>query len=244
METREFEGKNEQEAIEKAIAVLGLNRDEIDVEVIEDVKPGFLFRGGKVKIRVHLESNEEEQDEMDVGDDMQGDVLQGDDLQGDVLQGDALEEEIAGFLNGLIERMGLNCSVKVSDREGSKLKLDIQTDDSGILIGKKGRTLEAVQLIVNIFAGRRGDGTRKVIIDTENYRGRREQKLIQYALGIAEDVRRTGSSRLLDAMNPFERRLIHTALNDVDDIETESEGEGLYKRINVMYTGQKRLNRK
>ena len=134
--------------------------------------------------------------------------------------------------------------MKVSGREGLKLSLEVQTADSGILIGKKGKTLEAIQLIVNIFAGRRGDGTRRVLIDTENYRERREQKLIQFALNVSEEVRRTGNSRLLDALNPFERRIIHITLNEIDDIETISEGEGLYKRIKISYTGQKRFNRK
>ena len=123
--------------------------------------------------------------------------------------------------------------IKISFREEKKIGLDIETGDSAILIGKRGQTLEALQLITNIAAGRMDNGNVRVIIDTQNYRSRRERNLVRFAEQSAEQVRRTGVPKLLEAMNPFERRLIHTALRNVAGIETASEGDGLYKKIKI-----------
>jgi spoIIIJ-associated protein len=141
------------------------------------------------------------------------------------------------YLQGLVERMGIPGRVGVGFREERKLGLNIDTPDSGILIGKKGQTLEALQVIANIAASRMKEGAERIIVDTQNYRSRREQSLIRMARQTAQQVRRTRQSRLLEAMNPFERRLVHTALAEEGDIETASEGEGLYKRIRVLYRG-------
>ena len=222
MNVKEFEGKNEQEAINKAIESLGLSRDDIDVEVVEEKKAGFLFGGGKVKIRVYLDEEKKRS-------------------KASVQPESEFEKDIIAFLSGLIEKIGLSAEIRISYREERKLGLDIETAESGILIGKRGQTLEALQLITNIVAGRLENWSVRIIIDTQNYRIRRERTIIGFALQAAEHVRRTGGSRLLEAMNPFERRLIHTALGKEDDIETMSEGDGLYKRIRINYRGPDRV---
>ncbi len=225
METMEFEGRSEQEAIDKAIAALGLNRDEIDVEIVESKKGSFLFGGGRVKIRVHVEEEAVEGKAARPATSPQAQ--------------DEFERKVIEFLSGLVTRIGLTGAVHVAFREENKLGLDIETEDSGLLIGKRGSTLEALQLITNIVAGRFAPGNRRVIIDTKDYRNRREKSLIRNAKAVADQVRRTGESRLLEAMNPFERRLVHTALSGSRDIETSSEGEGLYKRIRIQYRGNR-----
>ena len=91
---------------------------------------------------------------------------------------------------------------------------------------------------MNVYAGNLADEDQKslkVVLDSENYRNRREDHLVRLAIKTAQQVRRTRTSRLLEPMNPFERRLIHTALGDMDDIHTESEGEGLIKQVRVSY---------
>lgn len=115
--------------------------------------------------------------------------------------------------------------------------MGIESEHSNILIGKKGKNLDALQLIINVYAGRLGC-ERRVILDSENYRIRREENLVKLARKTAEQVRKTRSSRLLEPMNPFERRLIHTALNDMKDIDTKSEGDGLFKQVRIIYRGQ------
>ncbi len=120
-------------------------------------------------------------------------------------------------------------------REDGRLGVNIESDGSGILIGKQGKTLEALQFIVNLAAGRMGGDSTRIVLDTQDYRSRRERSLIRMANHVAEQVRKSRSSRLLEPLNPFERRLIHTSLARYGDIETVSEGDGLYKRIRVIW---------
>ena len=91
--------------------------------------------------------------------------------------------------------------------------------------------------MANVYAGDLGREDRRIILDTENYRVRREETLVHIAYNTADKVRTSKKSILLEPMNPFERRLIHTTLNDIPDVETISEGEGLYKQVRVIYKG-------
>jgi spoIIIJ-associated protein len=328
MNVHEFEGKNEEEAISKAIEALGLDREEIDVEIVEAKKSAFLFGGGKVRIRVHLDeersapwsvqpqggprSREEEPEEpwqpeidQEVDSDRQPSDYRHPDAwerpagrsqrphrgqggqggrtagqrsrrgshksgsrrssasgpgrrpadpfdQGQFGPADVqarrsvslepeseFERKILEFLRGLFEHVGITAQTRIVFREDKKLGLDIDTPDSGILIGKRGQTLEAIQTVANVVASRLKNGNLRVIVDSQNYRLRRERSLIRMAQQTADEVRRTRQSRLLEAMNPFERRLIHTTLSEEADIETLSEGEGLYKRVRILYRGPK-----
>ena len=225
MVVKEFEGKNEKEAIDKAIEELGLDRNEIDFEIVEAKRPGILFRGGKVKIRVHMseEADGAEGDESSLG--------------GPAIPQGEFEEKIIEFTRELLSRMGFLAEIAVSFREHKRLGLDIESDSSGILIGKQGKTLEALQFIVNLAAGRMGGNSTRVVLDTQDYRSRRERSLVRMANQVAEQVRRGRDSQLLEPLNPFERRLIHTSLARYGDIETISEGDGLYKRIRVIWRG-------
>jgi len=119
------------------------------------------------------------------------------------------------------------------DDNEAQLGLNIESDSSSILIGRKGKNLDAIQLLTNVYVGRL-DQDQKVIIDSENYRLRHEERIIRMAYKTAEQVKYTGKSKLLEPMNPFERRLIHTALNDFEGIETKSEGDSLYKQIRIL----------
>jgi len=147
------------------------------------------------------------------------------------------EKQLIGFLEGLIERMGYYGKVMVLFREEHKIGLKIDSEYSSILIGKKGKNLDALQLLANIYAGRKGREDMRVILDSENYRIRREESLVRLAYTVADRVRENRGSVLLEPMNPFDRRLIHTTLNDIADVETKSEGEGLYKQVRVFYRG-------
>lgn len=149
------------------------------------------------------------------------------------------EEKMIEFTAGLIERMGYPGKVIILFRENHKLGLRVDSDYSSILIGKKGKNLDALQLLLNIYAGRLGREDIRVILDTENYRIRREESLVRLAYNVAEKVRETRGSILLEPMNPFDRWLIHTTLNDIGDVETKSEGDGLYKQVRVYYRGLK-----
>jgi spoIIIJ-associated protein len=232
MIVREFEGKNEKEAIDRAIEELGLDRNEIDFEIVEAKKPGILFRGGKVKIRVHM--SEDQDEEIEEGNAVDSVPV----TAADPKPQTPFEEKILEFTRGLLEKMGFQAQVLVNRREEKRIGLDVETENSAILIGKQGKTLEAFQFIVNLAGGRLGGDSTRILIDTQNYRSRREKSLTRMANQVADQVRRSRDSRLLEPMNPFERRLIHTALATHDDIETVSEGDGLYKRVRVIYRGR------
>lgn len=210
---KEFEGKTEKEAIELAISELNLNRDEIDVEIVDSNKKG-IFRKGNVKIKVFVK------DEQPVSKDLKPET--------------DFETNVIAFVEKMLEKMGYPGEVSISDRQEGKLHLSITSPHSRIIIGKKGKNLDALQLLSNVIAGKENQETR-VILDTENYRLRREESIIRMARKIAAQVRKTKGSRLLEPMNPFERRLIHTALNDYDDIHTISEGEGVFKQVRIFF---------
>ncbi len=221
---REFEGRNEQEAIDKAIQELGLDREDFDVEVVSSQKK-TLFKKGSVTIRVSVPDQDDE-DEMDDGDYVP--------QPGNALEPESENERsIISFVETLIAKMGYKAKVVINFRRDYKIGLDIVSDSSSILIGRKGKNLDAIQLVANVYAGNL-DKDYKIIVDSENYRMRHEEQIVRTAFKTAAIVRKTHRSRLLPPMNPFERRLIHTALNDYEGVETKSEGEGLYKQVRIL----------
>jgi spoIIIJ-associated protein len=245
MIVKEFEGKNEKEAIDRAIEELGLDRNEIDFEIVEAKRPGILFRGGKVKIRVHLTEEHEEVEE-DYQEEEPGNAPEGRQpsvRRAAVPASGEFEVKVIDFTRGLLDRMGFPSEINVNFREEGRLGLDIESDGSGILIGRQGKTLEALQFIVNLAAGRIGTDQTRIVLDTQDYRSRRERSLIRMANQVAEQVRRSRESQLLEPLNPFERRLIHTSLARYGDIETVSEGDGLYKRIRVFWRDERDARR-
>jgi spoIIIJ-associated protein len=248
----EFEGRTEKEAIDRAAGELGLEKEDFDVEILETQKNG-LFKKGYVRIRVHVgntfssgpagSAGSAKPKERAAGaandDESHISITGGKAVFGDPVPQNEFEEKMTAFTEGLIERMGYPGKVSVLFREKNKIGLKIESEHSSILIGKKGKNLDALQLLLNIYAGRIGKEDMRVILDTENYRIRREESLVRLAYNVAEKVRENRGSILLDPMNPFDRWLIHTTLNDINDVETKSEGDGLYKQVRVFYRGYK-----
>ena len=156
---------------------------------------------------------------------------------------DEFEQKMIEFIETVTKKMGYPGRANIAYREPSKVGFNIDSEHSGILIGKKGKNLDSLQLLANIYAGRLDEG-RRVVVDAENYRSRHEDSIIKNARRTASQVRKSRRSRLLEPMNPFERRLVHTTLNDMKDIETKSEGEGLYKQVRILYRGGGGRNRR
>lgn len=229
----EFEGRTEKEAIDAAIRELGLERDGFDVEILES-EAGGIFRKGHVKIRVHssdapapVPSAARSERSAPAREEAPAIPISGE-----------FEDAVVGFTKKVIEGMGYDAEVSVVFREDRKLGLRIDSEHASIIIGKKGKNLDALQLLVNVYAGRAGRDDVRVILDSENYRIRREESLVRLAYDTAEEVRKTRQSILLEPMNPFERRIVHTTLNDIVDVTTKSEGEGLYKQVRVHFRGR------
>ncbi|MDR0524897.1 MAG: protein jag [Spirochaetaceae bacterium] len=232
----EFEGRTEKEAIDRAAEALGLEKDAFDVEILETKRSG-LFTKGYVKIKVHTNQQTPQESGAETPAVSPGPANPLGPAFADPAAQNEFEQKLIDFLDGLIRCMGYPGTVTVLFREDRKIGFKIDSEFSPILIGKKGKNLDAVQLLANIYAGRLGREDIRIILDSENYRIRREESLVRLAYTVADRVRESRGSYLLEPMNPFDRRLIHTTLNDISDVETKSEGEGVYKQVRVYYRG-------
>ena len=236
----EFEGRTEQEAVAKAAAELG--SESFDVEVLEKV--GGFF--GKGKVRISVRKLSAIPDPMGYGDDAsrgKKTVASAEDKEQDEMVGRNKDvptgrqlKEIIDFVEGIMKRMGYSGKVKLRKKDAGKLIFEISSPNSGILIGKKGRNLDSLQLLANAYLGKilGADGSWRIVLDAGGYRGRRDKSLIRMAHQVADETARNGGSKLLEPLNPFERWLIHTAINNREDVITRSEGTGLRKRIRIV----------
>ena len=223
----EFEGKTERDAIDKAIAELGLESDQFDVEIVE-IQKNSLFKKGYAKIRVHLDGKKDEENAVRPETSRESALVQETHTE--------KEQDLLHFLKGLIQTMGYTANMEILSHEDRKLLIRLSSESSAILIGKKGKNLDALQLIANVYAGKIGIPER-IMLDCENYRIRREETLVRLAYTTADQVVTAKTSVLLEPMNPYERRLIHSTLADIRDVDTKSEGEGLYKQVRVLFKG-------
>lgn len=163
------------------------------------------------------------------------------DALSDVMAEDATVEDVAvAALYTILAHMGVQAGIEVHPAEGDEpLVLNIRGADErsasalSVLIGRRGETLAALQLLLHLVISRQADTRDRVIVDVEGYRQRREENLRSMAQRIAEQVRSSGRSVMLEAMPPNERRIVHMALADYEDISTESEGEGDQRRVVV-----------
>lgn len=225
MEEKEFSGKNVEEAIEKGLKELGLSRDDVEVKILDEGKAGLFGLMGaspaKIKLIVKpLKGLKAEE---------KGKVTR-EKLSGVNLI--SAQKKVKEELNEILKLMGMEAEITTSLEEG-RVVADIKSENGAILIGKKGQTLNALQLIVNLIVNRDEKTRTKVIVDTENYRQRRENALMKMAGEVADEVKSKDRSRELEPMNPAERRVIHLALKDDRDVETTSQGEGNFRRVVV-----------
>lgn len=244
---RIFEGRSEQEAIDAAAEALGLDQDEFEVEILETQKGGLFGLNKTVRVRVVLPGEPEpsapqrgEEGERPEGSGERAERpprttgFRG--VENPQPETD-FEHGVVDFVRQVTARMGYPAEVVILYRDENKLGMRLDSEHANILIGRKGKNLDALQVLANVVAGTLGENDVKIVLDTEGYRARREEQLIQLAHKVGDQVLRSRGSKLLEPMNPFERRLIHTTLNDIEDIGTESEGDGLYKQVRVFYRG-------
>jgi spoIIIJ-associated protein len=211
-----------EEAVEAALGELGLSEQEADVEVVQEPRSGLFGVGAQeavvlVRPRVRREEDLSEQD---------------------------LEEQsevAADFLDGMLERMGIQASVEPNLEDGT-MYVDVigpepDDEDMGLLIGRHGLTLEAVQELTRVVVAQRTGQRARVVVDVEDYRKRQIDRLTARVREAAARVRRTGRSETLEPMNPFLRRIVHTAVAEVDGVDSASEGEGAERRVVIRRRG-------
>lgn len=136
------------------------------------------------------------------------------------------------FLNELFVKMGVQATASAAEDEKS-IKVDIAGDSTGILIGRRGETLDSLQYLTSLVVNKGTQDYKRITLDTENYRAKREETLVALANRIASKVARTGKRVVLEPMNPYERRILHATLHNHDKVETVSEGEEPFRRVVV-----------
>lgn len=273
----ETTGRSEEDAIAAALFQLGLDRDDVSVEVIERAKSGFLgFGGNPAKVRVSYEVPEEgtpapakkeepkapveqpvekkpvppaaapkaekksEVKEQPKPQEIQDEVIIAQEEKVPAAADDAKAERIREFLTGLMEHLQVNATpdIKVTPEGGYKVVL--QGQGLGAIIGRRGETLDAIQQLTN-YAVNHGQSKRvRIHIDAENYRAKREESLQRLAVKVAGKVVKYRKNVTLEAMNAYERHVIHTALQDYPGVTTYSTGTEPNRRTVVAYDPSKR----
>lgn len=201
MEWKEFTAKTVDEAITNAMLDMGTTIENLEIEVLEKETSGFLGMFGK-PARIKV-----------------GLKL-------------SKENSAKKFLNDVFGAMGIKANIEVSfDKENGCIDINVEGDEMGVLIGKRGQTLDSLQYLVSLVVNKNSENYIKVKLDTENYRARRKETLENLAKNIAYKVKRTRKPVSLEPMNPYERRIIHSALQNDKYVETYSEGEEPYRKV-------------
>lgn len=231
MEKIEVTGKTVEEALTNASLQLGTSSDNLEYEVIEKGSNGFLGMFNKpAKILVSKKSEAEEIELKKETIDEKTDET----VKSEVaIDKEAVEAKVKKFLNDIFATMGLEVTIEMSINDDDSIDINLVGGDMGVLIGKRGQTLDSLQYLVSLVANKEGGKYFRVKLDTENYRERRKATLESLAKNIAYKVKRTRRPVSLEPMNPYERRIIHSALQNDKYVSTRSEGEEPFRHVVV-----------
>ena len=243
MEFREFSAKTVDEAITKASIEYETSSENLEIQVISQGKAGFLGFGAKpaiiraVKKEIEEVLPTQEKPKETPAPEKQAEEKPREERKVTL----RTEEEIAEikedaqkFLTGVFKAMELQVEIKMEYKnEEGNLNIDFEGDDMGILIGKRGQTLDSLQYLTSLVVNKGRQGYIRVKLDTEDYRNRRKETLENLARSIAYKVRKTRRPVSLEPMNPYERRIIHSALQGNRFVETYSEGNEPYRHVVV-----------
>lgn len=203
MEFIEISAKNVDDAITQATVQLGITSDQLEYEVLDKGSTGFLGIGSKNAV---IKARKKF----------------------------SIDENVVEFLSSIFDAMKMEVEILVAvNEEEHIIEVELKGDDMGILIGKRGQTLDSLQYLTNLAINKHSDEYYKVKIDTEDYRKRRKETLENLAKNIAYKVKRTKRPVSLEPMNPFERRIIHSALQNDRYVTTHSEGDEPHRHVVV-----------
>ena len=209
MEVRVMTGRTVDEAIELALKELDADRDEAEVEVLSKGKSGFLGIGAELaRVRVTK-----------------------------IPKGDSAAALASENINRILTAAGVNVSRTLrvaNDPEVGGPIIDLSGEDSGLLIGRRGQTLQSLQFLVNLIVRKNFGQDVRVVLDVENYRQRRESSLKDMATKVASRVVQSSRSVTLEPMSPADRRIVHTSLTDYPGVATESSGVGDDRKVTIM----------
>jgi spoIIIJ-associated protein len=239
MNSIEIEGKTIDEAIEKACGEFNVPREKLNIEIISDGATGFLGLGSKkAKIKASIMSIDMAIDtpaaQSKKGAERKSSVIS-DSIEPEGTEDSAESPAMRAkrILEGILLRMNLDCPLTVEETADTIL-LNIKGDGSGLLIGKRGQNLDAIQYIVNKAVSKYTNNRKMIIVDTESYRKKREESLIALAEKLAEKVKKSKKALTVGHMNAHDRRVIHLALQNDESLTTKSRGEGEFRKIVIM----------
>ena len=201
----EIRSKSEEEALKKALLELNVNQEDLEIEEIEQPIKGFLGFLGSKEGLYKFTVIEKECD-------------------------------IArSFIENMLKNANVNAKVNIT-QENTLIKVDIEGKEASCLIGRRGETLDSIQFLTGLALNKiNKDSHMRVLVDIENYRSKREESLIRYANKMAREVAKTKKTKKLDYMNPYERRIVHSALQEDKYVTTYSEGTDPYRRLVIEY---------
>jgi len=203
MEYIEFSAKTVSDAITEACQKFGITSDKLDYQIIEEGSNGFLGIGSRPAIIKAAKKS-------------------------------SVQDNAKDFLNEVFGAMNMTVNIEVNyDEQEKNMDISLSGDEMGVLIGKRGQTLDSLQYLVSLVVNKESEEYIRVKVDTENYRERRKETLENLAKNIAYKVKRTRKAVSLEPMNPYERRIIHSALQNDKYVTTHSEGDEPFRRVVV-----------
>lgn len=205
MKILEIRSKSKEDAINQALDKLNVKLEDLKIEVLENPTKGFLgFLGAKDGLYKFTVIEKEIEKEVDIA---------------------------KSFIENILKNSNIDANLSVT-QEGNVIKVDIKGQDASALIGRRGETLDSIQLLTGLALNKiNKNSSMRVLVDIEDYRSKREESLIRYAHKVAREVSKTKKTKKLDYMNPYERRIIHSALQNNKYVSTYSEGTDPYRRL-------------
>lgn len=239
MDLIESKGKTVDEAVFSGLLKMDLSIDEVDIEILDE--GGSLFKSAKVRLTkkedasvpgvIEMASEKKEepkpQPKQRTTERKERPVRKAE----PVVQGEP-QNEAEAFLHGLFTKMGIGVALESKTSDGI-LKIDMSGQSMGMLIGRRGETLDALQYLTSLVLNNGKEDYTKVMLDTEDYRKKREDTLKRLAARLADKVQKSGRRVVLEPMNPYERRILHSTLQDYSNVYTYSEGEDPFRSVVV-----------
>jgi len=218
MTSVETEGKTVEEAISKACEELKAAREDLNIEILSDSTSGFLGLVGAKKAQIRA-TRKGTTAFAEKGADPSA-----------TASINAAAEAAKKTLQDLLGLLGIEAGVDLRE-EPERILLTIQGDGSGLLIGRKGQTLDALEYLINKIVHKGAEDKKRIVVDTENYRSRREESLVRLAHRLADKAKQLGRPVTISPMSAHDRRIIHLALQDDKTLRTRSTGTGLYRKV-------------
>ncbi|APF25897.1 R3H domain protein [Clostridium sporogenes] len=201
MKVIEMTGKTIEEAINHGLMELNTSKDKVEIKVIDEGSKGFLNFIGTRPAKIEMKLKKD------------------------------YEKEVRDFLESILKSMNVEANINIKEKK-DVIKIDLSGSDMGIIIGYRGETLDSLQYLVSLVINKdQSCDYKRVILDTENYRDKREETLKKLARRLGHKVRETGRPVKLEPMNPYERRIIHSELQNNNYVETYSEGEEPFRKV-------------